>query len=82
MNDGFEARSVGLYGFIHGGDQIYVRDENKTGVKVYSVEDGNPIIHFEDIHTKPIYTIRVLADSDTMLTGGRDKCVKCLSLST
>ena len=32
----FEAQPYSVFGMLKGGDQIYARDEKRTGIKIYS----------------------------------------------
>jgi hypothetical protein len=37
----YEAEPYKIFGMFKGGDQIYVRDEKRTGIKIFSTQDGS-----------------------------------------
>ena len=65
---------------LKGGEQIYVRDEKRTGVKIYSAHDGNLVAHIADLHKKAIYQILVMDDNINLITAGRDKVLKVTNI--
>ena len=71
-----EAQPSTIYGLLKKGEQIYVRDEKRTGVKIFSAQDGSLVAHIADLHKKAIYQIKIFEDNLNMITVGRDKVLK------
>lgn len=65
-----------LYTLIRDGTQVVLRDEKRTGVKIFSLDDGSMVAHLPELHKKAIYNIQVMQDNKTIVTGGKDKVLK------
>jgi len=58
---------------------LYLRGENKKGVKILSMEDGTLITEIKMLHTNPICQILLSHDNYSIVTAGMDKKVKVWS---
>jgi len=59
-----------------------LRDEKRTGVKIFSLDDGALVCHITELHKKAIYNIQVMSDSRTIITGGKDKVLRVTDAAT
>jgi len=58
------------------GTMLYLRSDNRKGVKIISLQDGAQVGEIKNLHTNPILQILVTKDQKTIITCGRDKKVK------
>ena len=65
-----------LYKFIRGDSYLILRDDERKGIKIISLENGFNILNMNNIHERPISTIHVMNDNQTVVTGGNDKFIK------
>lgn len=58
------------------GKFLFLRNDNKKGVKILSLEDGSRVGEIKNIHKGPIKQIIVSKDNRYVITTANDKKVK------
>ena len=64
-----------LFQVMLDGSQMIVRDNNRTGLKILSLEDGQIISQKSYMHEKSIMNFLIMSDNQTVITCGKDKQV-------
>lgn len=55
---------------------LYMRSDNKKGVKIFSLEDGTKVSENNSIHNNPMLNLIIMKDNKHIISGGKDKKVK------